>query len=57
MQKCKTCQSQMMVEALGEGKIRVVCPRCGMQEVKDDKGRSLLTDDRPVPGGRHLITG
>lgn len=55
--KCKACQSPMMVEALGEGKIRIVCPRCGVQEVRDDKGRSLLTDDRPMPGGRHLITG
>jgi hypothetical protein len=34
-----------MTEAVGDGKVRKSCSSCGFNEVVDQKGRQLLTDD------------
>jgi len=54
--KCPRCgKDALLIEGLGEGKTRVSCQSCGFQEIKDDKGRGLLTDDMPRKDQRHLI--
>jgi ribosomal protein S27AE len=43
---CPKChQGRLMTEALGEGKVRKSCGACGFNEVNDQQGRQLLTDD------------
>ena len=34
----------------------MTCQECGMNEVKDEQGRKMLTDDRPVSDVRELLT-
>lgn len=54
---CAKCKSQnVMVEGVGEGKVRVTCQGCGMSEVKDQQGRKMLTDDMGGGDRRELLT-
>jgi len=54
---CKKCGSgKVLSEGVGEGKVKVTCQECGMNEVKDEQGRKMLTDDRPVSDVRELLT-
>jgi hypothetical protein len=55
--RCPKCGSRsVLVEALGDGKTRLICQNCRHQEVRDSQGRGLLTDDMPRPDRRQLIT-
>ncbi len=43
--KCPSCNADgVLVENLGEGRKRVRCSRCGLNEVKDGEGRKLLNE-------------
>jgi hypothetical protein len=54
---CQKCGSgNVLVEGVGEGKTKVTCQACGVAEVKDQQGRKMLTDDRPAPDRRELLT-
>jgi len=56
--KCPKCGNEgLLVEGLGDGKTKFTCQSCGFYEVRDNRGRGLLTDDMPRRDQRHLITG
>jgi hypothetical protein len=55
---CPKCGGQVLVEALGEGRVRTTCQQCHLSEVRDEQGRRMLTDNMPHPSGPgKLITG
>lgn len=65
---CPSCSKPGLVtEAVGDGKVRKSCHSCGFNEVRDQQGRQLLTDDlgqgsvrteQAVPTGRqYLVEG
>lgn len=44
--KCPSCGNPgLMTEAVGNGRVRKSCRSCGFNEVRDQQGRQLLTDD------------
>ena len=44
--ECKSCKAKkVLVEGLGEGRSKITCQECGYSEIKDSKGRQMLTDD------------
>jgi ribosomal protein S27AE len=43
--KCPSCNAEgVLVESLQEGKKRIKCTKCGLNEVRDREGRKLLLD-------------
>lgn len=53
--KCLSCNSEkVLVESVGDGKVRVSCQKCGESTVRDQQGRRLLTDDMS-PNGQPLL--
>jgi len=55
--ECRKCKSkQVIVEGVGEGKVRVTCQQCLETSVIDDQGRQLLTDDMPAADRREYLT-
>jgi hypothetical protein len=61
---CPKCNAPgLIVESSSDGKTRhIKCNSCGLNEVKDVQGRSLLTEVptsphlQSTPGGRQLLT-
>jgi len=48
--KCPSCGTEgALVESLQEGKKRIVCSKCGLNEIQDREGRKLLLDTPAVP--------
>lgn len=39
---CPKCKTQLLTESLGNGNTKVKCPKCGLMEIKDSKGRTQL---------------
>ena len=55
--KCKRCgEEKVLVDGLLEGKMKVVCRKCGFQEIRDNEGRQMLTDDMPQPDRSKYLT-
>ena len=52
--KCPKCGKQVLIEALGDGKKRLLCQSCGFNQITDDQGRRLLTEVPEVNKGRYL---
>lgn len=53
--KCPSCGVEgVLVENLGEGRKRVQCKRCGLREIRDREGRSLL-QEVPSPSSGVLV--
>lgn len=53
--KCPKCGSnKAIMEALQEGKKRIRCQQCGLNEIRDREGRKLLTDTPAAPGNTLL---
>lgn len=50
--KCPRCGTEMVMQGLDEKTRRASCPnpQCGMTETVDQKGRQLLTGERPSKG-------
>jgi ribosomal protein S27AE len=55
--KCPKCGNQsVLVEGLGEGKVRLSCQLCAYSEVRDSRGKGLLTDTRITCDQSKLLT-
>ena len=55
--QCQKCSSNnVLVENVGEGKTKITCQSCGESKVSDQQGRRMLTDDRPAPDSREMLT-
>ena len=55
--ECKSCKAKkVLVEGLIEGKSKVTCQECGYSEIRDPKGRQMLTDDRPHQDRSKMLT-
>lgn len=55
--QCPRCNStNVLTEALEEGRVKVVCQQCGFSEVRDPQGRQMLTDNMPQPDCREYLT-
>lgn len=47
--KCPSCGTEgVLVESLQEGKKRIKCQKCGLNEIRDRDGRKLLLDTPAV---------
>jgi ribosomal protein S27AE len=56
MKKCPKCgENTLLTEGQGEGKVKVKCTSCGLVEVRDEKGRKMLTDDVGSGPGQPLM--
>jgi len=54
--QCSKCgSSRVLTEGLLEGKVKVTCQECSASEIKDSKGRKMLTDDMPVSDRRQFL--
>jgi len=46
IKECSKCgNKQLLVEDLGEGRQRIKCSQCGLQEIRDAQGRKLLLNE------------
>lgn len=47
MTACPKCgNKQLLIEDLGDGHKKIKCTQCGLQEIRDARGRKLLLDTR-----------
>lgn len=48
---CSKCNAPGVIqEAQGNGQTKCTCKKCGMVEVKDSRGKGLLTETTPLRG-------